>query len=53
MGKLSHTGFLAFFEAKMNKIVILDLKLIVPNLKAPPYGWVKKLPVAGGGGGGK
>ena len=24
-------GFLAFFEAKMTKIVILDQKLIVPN----------------------
>ena len=24
-------GFLAFFEAKMTKIVILDKKLIVPN----------------------
>ena len=24
-------GFLAFFEAKMTKIVILDQKLIIPN----------------------
>jgi len=28
---VSSTNFLAFFEAKMTKIVILDQKLIVPN----------------------